>query len=90
MAVAGKFKCKNCGEIFNAISGSFGTTEEFRCVDCDKVKHINRKEVEKLSEEGVLKEKCKCGGVLKVGLKPKCPRCNKRNAEEEKPMLIID
>ncbi len=69
MAVIAKFKCENCGEVFESRCGDLGRSLEFRCVDCDKSIYVETKKEGELSKEGVLNKKCECGGVLKKRIK---------------------
>lgn len=84
MGVTGIFICKNCGNEFKASDGGGFHFTRLRCVDCGRVKDVER-------DLPDAPEKCdNCGGEMKDGLGPKCRKCGSRDTELKEPHIFYD
>lgn len=90
------YKCKNCSNKFKAREGGGFKFFEYRCVDCDTIKTVETMDqrvppdqfIPPAKEEiGVCK---KCGGELKVDIRPMCPKCKSRDVEENQILTQYD
>lgn len=73
------YKCKKCGNIFESVAGGGFLFVEYRCVECDNIQGVMLKE---RNAKYTPPKKCsKCGGELKFGLKPMCPKCKSRDVD---------
>lgn len=89
------YKCKNCGNEFEASEGGGFTIIEHRCVDCDQIKAVASDQMvdpEKYKPPPKKKiGKCKkCGGKLKDDLRPMRQKCKSRDVEEREVRVLYD
>lgn len=89
------YKCNKCGNTFQSQEGGGFNFIEYRCINCDTIKAIvsncrvssgdykppTKKEI------GVRE---KCGGELRDGLKPMCPKCKSRDIKQKEILLMYD
>jgi len=76
-----RFGCNDCGASFHSQHGPAEGLSELRCELCDHSELVN----------GVAPKSCvKCGGAMKQGLDPMCPRCGLRNTLVLVPGMFFD
>lgn len=90
------YKCKNCDNEFKSIEGGGFTFINYRCIDCDTIKHVDTMDqcvppdgfIPPAREEiGVCK---KCNGELKDDIRPMCPKCKSRDVEIKQILTFYD
>jgi hypothetical protein len=77
-----RFGCNDCGASFHTEHGPVETRQELRCEACDEAVLTERQ-----AEAVACK---KCGGAMKPGLDPMCPRCGSRNTLVVVPGMFFD
>jgi Zn finger protein HypA/HybF involved in hydrogenase expression len=86
MGQQGTAKCSDCGEEFVASIGGGFELWQLRCVDCDADAFV-RQNVQ--TED--FKMRCsKCGGAMRYGLMPRCPKCGSRNTKMHRVQTYWD
>ena len=86
MGQEGTAKCGSCGEEFFASVGEGFEVVKLRCLDCDATALVSK-------DDNILDAKilCElCGGEMKFGLMPKCPKCGSRSTKMHKVTLRWD
>lgn len=86
MAQRAIYKCKKCGNEFESNEGMGHMFQLLRCVKCDNIKSIPVK-VDNWPSEDEIGVCEKCGGELRSDLRPMCPVCKSREAEEKKILM---
>jgi len=95
MGKSGEYQCLNCGNIFEASEGGGFRFEQYRCVNCDKIKEIELKTDEENENRNNLPKSIvgvckKCGGELRNDLKPMCPKCKSRDVVMISTSVLYD
>ena len=84
------FTCGSCGHTFTACEGGGAYFDEYRCVDCDTVVQVFRKQPQTDSELPPLPTEEEigvcylCNGKLRNDISPMCPHCKSHNTKLEK------
>ena len=91
------YKCRKCGNKFEASEGGGLSFVQYRCIKCDAVKTIrvnyvsidNPTKYTPPSKEqiGVCR---RCGSKLSDNLRPMCPACKSRKVTEEEILAMYD
>ena len=90
MGQAGTYKCKKCGNKFESQEGGGFLFDEYRCINCDKIKRINVISKNDRKPATPIGKCDACNGELKNDLRPMCPKCKSREITNEEIKMSYD
>lgn len=84
MGQDGKILCHECGAKFWGLIGGGDVSDVLRCLRCDDTQLVDAK----FSRED-FKFPCKdCGGPMRSGMTPRCPKCGSRETAMFLPQVF--